>query len=582
MFSIPKLSLLLTTIILLFASQVISQPFAEFTNNITDIGRSEVAWGDYDNDGDLDIAVCGETYNGVYTASIFMNAEGAFVDIEANLPAAREGSLEWGDFDNDNDLDLLMTGETLDSGNVSLIYRNDDGIFTEYDAGLPLISHGDAAWGDYDGDGDLDIMISGSWEVKLFENVDGVFMETENDFGYLQYSKIAWGDFDNDGDLDILLSGDTGGGYLADIYINNKGTFERAYLEITGLFSGSADLVDYDNDGDLDIAITGFNDFFEPQFHMYNNLGNMTIEPFYTVLEGIAVSGVDWGDYDNDGDLDLVMAGKNASCGSSLAKVYRNDNGFFVTETGAQMSGAIRCSVAWADFDNDGDLDYILNGMTLSETPFTKLYRNEAGSNEFSVNTNPLSPSTLLSEVDMQNVLMRWEKASDNETPQDGLNYNLRIGTTPGGSDIVSPMATNESGFRLLQALGNVNSDTSWMIKGLPEGTYYWSVQSIDQAYSGSPFAEEQSFTILETGLPELNDQAEVFVYPNPASNMIYINTGDEGVFEISIFNITGQNIYSNTIMSGKGIDISDLDKGTYIIRINYQNQNLYSRLIKN
>ena len=93
----------------------------------------------------------------------------------------------------------------------------------------------------------------------------------------------------------------------------------------------------------------------------------------------------------------------------------------------------------------------------------------------------------------MVSVMFSWTAATDGQTTaSDGLSYNLRVGTTPGGSDVVGPMSINPtSGQRKIAQRGLIQG-TSWTLQGLVPGqTYYWSVQAIDTALAGSPFAAE-------------------------------------------------------------------------------------------
>src|SRR5210317_88492 len=118
-------------LLIFMGNGLLAQPFTYQSSSIEALGRSALSWGDYDNDGDLDLAACGEMSIDTYASRIYMNQEGSFVNIEADLMDVREGSLEWGDFDNDNDLDLLLSGETYNDSAVILIYRNDGGVFVE-------------------------------------------------------------------------------------------------------------------------------------------------------------------------------------------------------------------------------------------------------------------------------------------------------------------------------------------------------------------------------------------------------------------------------------------------------------------
>ncbi len=85
-----------------------------------------MAWGDYDNDGDLDILLAGSTGSDSAISRIYRNDGGTFTDIEAGLPGVFSGSVAWGDYDNDGDLDLLLTTSGIGIG-TSGLYRNDGG-----------------------------------------------------------------------------------------------------------------------------------------------------------------------------------------------------------------------------------------------------------------------------------------------------------------------------------------------------------------------------------------------------------------------------------------------------------------------
>ena len=120
------------------------------------------------------------------------------------------------------------------------------------------------------------------------------------------------------------------------------------------------------------------------------------------------------------------------------------------------------------------------------------------------------------------------------ETPSPGLTYNLRIGTTPGGSEMLSPMAAN-NGYRKLVQLGNVNHNLSWEIRDLqPNTTYYWSVQALDNSFAGGPWAEEEVFF---TGTP-INEPpfwGTIFIDPD------IIVPSDPTTFQNVVY--TGQNL---------------------------------------
>src|SRR5262249_55448567 len=121
-------------------------------------GLSSLAWGDYDNDGRLDLLLTGATGGGNVSRLFHNDGNGAFHNATPPGPAGVSSrSAAWGDYDNDGRLDLLLTGDT-GSGFLSRLFHNDGGgaFHDATPAGLPAVSISSAAWGDYDNDGRLD------------------------------------------------------------------------------------------------------------------------------------------------------------------------------------------------------------------------------------------------------------------------------------------------------------------------------------------------------------------------------------------------------------------------------------------
>ena len=98
--------------------------FTEMSTGLPAVGRSSAVWGDYDNDGDLDILLTGVDGGGNPLAKVYRNDAGNFVDSGASLIGVQESSAAWGDYDNDGDLDLLLTGAASGGARVAAIYNN--------------------------------------------------------------------------------------------------------------------------------------------------------------------------------------------------------------------------------------------------------------------------------------------------------------------------------------------------------------------------------------------------------------------------------------------------------------------------
>jgi len=210
-------------------------------------------------------------------------------------------------------------------------------------------------------------------------------------------------------------------------------------------------------------------------------------------LTGVYYCSLAWGDYDNDGDLDLALAGYD---GARVSKVYQNTGGAFTEMIGAGLTGVFRCSLAWGDYDNDGDLDLALAGAS-DYGLVSKIYRNDGGA----PNTVPSAPTSLSASVIGGDATFGWDAAADGQTPAAGLSYNLRVGSAPGKDDVFCGMANLTTGLRRLPDLGNAQKNLSWAVKGLDPGVYYWSVQAVDTAFAGSSWAGEQT---ADTGVDML------------------------------------------------------------------------------
>ena len=377
-----------------------------------------------------------------------VRAANGFTDLGAlGLAGVERGAVAWGDYDSDGDLDLVLLGHT-GSAAITRVYRNDGGgTFTDISAGLPGVNYAGAAWGDCDSDGDLDLALagrdgSGARLSRIYRNDGGAFTNINAGLPSLDWAHLAWGDYDNDGDLDLVLVGHTGSAPLTRLYRNDGGSFAEVNPGLVNIYAGQAA----------------------------------------------------WGDYDNDGDLDLLLAGADGWVGQT--RIYRNNADGTFTDIGAGLPGIYRSSVAWGDYDSDGDLDLVLAGYTGSAR-IIRFIRNDATT----PNTAPTAPGDLVATVVGTSVSgtavdLSWSAASDAQTPASGLTYNLRLGTTPGGGNVVPPMANPSTGWRRVVGLGNANHGTTASLS-LPAGpTYYWSVQAVDGAWAGGAFATEASFVV--------------------------------------------------------------------------------------
>jgi uncharacterized repeat protein (TIGR01451 family) len=352
--------------------------FTDIGATLSELSMPAAAWGDYDSDGDLDILLTGYIGGSGITKLYRNDGPSGFAAIATSLTGVYDGSVAWGDYDNDGDLDILLTGDR-GSGYVSKVYRNDgSGTFSDIGAGLPGLGSSSVAWGDYDNDGDLDILLTGSGFSEVYRNDEASgFTAIGAGLTGVAYSSVAWGDYDNDGDLDILLTGHHSDSRVSQVYRNDTPSgFVDIGAGLTGVESGSVAWGDYDNDGDLDILLTGRRPI-GPVASVYRNdtPSGSGFTDIGAGLEPVRYSSAAWGDMDNDGDLDILLTGEAGSRRVSI--VYRNDGSSGFTNIRAGLTGVYSGSVAWGDYDNDGDLDILLTGKYIGVSAVSKVYRNE-------------------------------------------------------------------------------------------------------------------------------------------------------------------------------------------------------------
>lgn len=521
------------------------------------IQESDMDWGDYDNDGDLDLVVCGEVNAATHQTIVYRNDAGSFTDMAAGIPGVAKGSVAWGDYDNDGWLDILVAGE-LNTEPFTKVYRNLAGAsFQDINAGLTPIMDGKALWGDYNQDGYLDVLLTGQGTVAVgpvgaifeYDPVNG-FTDIGASLPELIFSTAAWGDFDQDSYPDILIAGQNpagGGAPLTRLYRNDaNGGFVNTGIAFPGLRFPSLDWGDYDNDGNLDILMTGevTTPAVDELSRIYRNVGNGTFTvvsnaaaPLAQVKQGDA----QFADFDDDGDLDIVLVGQSGAI--RVAEAYRNtSNGAFVQDdvvalpfTDIDGGG----SIAFGDFNNDNKLDLAAAGRSLS-SPLTRVLRLYENVDTVS-NIVPGIPTALQSTVSGDTVILSWNAPANGN----GFSYNVYIGTTPGAIDVLSPMSDLSNGYRRVVKLGRGFTATSFHLRELAGGTYYWSVQAIDQDFEGSAFAAEQSF-LYEP--PTLVNTSPLIISPAPEGlnngKVSWIDADRDGDLDLMVSGERGANDY--------------------------------------
>lgn len=460
-------------------------------------------------------------------AKLYRNQGGLrFEEVSQALPALRASSSQWEDMDADGDPDLLINGvlDVAPDTAMTRVFWNTSGRF---DTWLELPAGpigGEVRAGDFDHDGDPDLAASGSAIYRndgalLFTNIAASLPDTAA-------SSIEWADWNNDGRNDLVFSGNQ---RLLLVQMNEQGgLLPRDYGKI-GTMNGEARWGDLDADGDLDLAISGENFFVllgqGPQGRVYRNDGNGTLVDAQAGATALAHSALGWGDFNNDDLPDLAQSG-NGNSYQSATRVMWNQSGQLssIPLPDTQMLG--QSAMAWADADNDGDLDLLVTGVAapLGLSPANARHTVLLRNNEPSRKPPPLPPTALTAVQNGRAFTLSWLPATAGNQAG-GLSYNVRIGTIPGAEDVIPSHSNQSTGNRRVPRMGNASLANRFVTTGLPNGRYYWSVQAVNAAFDGSPFADERSFVVQDP--PSLTPPADVTIASNNSTGALPIFIGD-------------------------------------------------------
>ncbi len=377
------LLLFLITVINVYAQDPFNPPQTSTLGLGSTNGLSIV---DYNNDGYMDIFIS-NGHNQAASNKNYLylnNGDGTFIkQTTGNLVNLEDvsGGISSGDYNNDGYEDIMIAN----------VYTRNVGPFSYYNQNRLFSNNGDntftaigfenehqrygvtATFADVNEDGLLDVFVinsalqGGPADNKLYMNNSGSF-SIDNSSSLSSSSSAragcSWVDYDGDGDLDLVIAAG-GAGQKTSLWQNAGGNFTENVLIASGKTTESVSWGDYDNDGDFDLFVANSADGSnaEADILFQNNNGTLT-----QVANGNLTTNLDkstssaWGDYDNDGDLDLIISNNGEQNDGHHAKLYENVAGVLNENTNATNiinNANFGNTVTFADYDNDGDLDVI-------------------------------------------------------------------------------------------------------------------------------------------------------------------------------------------------------------------------------
>ncbi len=443
-----------------------------------------------------------------------------------------------------------------------------------------------ASWsmaaGDINEDGYNDLLYGGGGGATFMLSANGGTSFTEHsgsEYIFCQRSNMV--DINNDGNLDGFMCHDT----QANCYFISDGNggleFHQGGLgETCGNYG--AVWIDYDGDHDIDMFVAKCG--CDPVDILYRNNGDGTftnVAPSYGMNDTHSSWSSAWADYDNDGDMDVLIG----SSGSPMSKLLRNDGGAFTNVTiGSGFDTYSGTSIEWTchDFNNDGYVDVLgagalhMNNGDMTFTPNTTAPANGP--------VGDMNNDGFLDIVGGSTIYMN----SGNTNKY--LTVNL-IGTVSnlGGIgariEVASPSFTqirdikSGDGFRYMSSLnGHFGLGTDSQINQV---TVYWPSGIVDVienvTVNSTLVVTEGSFS---TGVVS-NAKGEFTVYPNPAQDLLYVRSESNVANQpVNVFDIAGQRVLSGTLRNDQ-LDITSLKSGVYMLRLQVGGRQLQQKFVK-
>jgi hypothetical protein len=439
------------------------------------------------------------------------------------------GAMAFGDIDNDNDQDLLITGK---GGPVkTTLYINDGaGNFSEA-SGTPFVNvySGTVGFADVNNDDFIDLLVvgttgGGTRTANLYiNNQNGTFSTKPSPITPSNNGDFAFEDIDNDNDKDLILSGLITNNKITKLYLNDgAGNFSEVLSTPFEQLNGSSvKFIDVENDGDKDVIISGqFNtapfstNVFSAKLYKNNGSGIFTMVNDSSLI-GVSGGDISVADSDNDGDMDILMNGNSPQ--GPITKIFTNNgSGIFTELAGTPFTGTFAGAAQFADFNNDGKMDVILLGASTGISSATaEIYQN-LGSNNF-------------------------------------IKSNDLIATYIGSLAIADIDGDNDLDF----------------IMG---GTHF-------EAPTKSPKMYKNNFSPLSTDGLESADA--IAFYPNPASEKVNFRLS-ENFSDLKIYDLLGQEVWSEKLVAlDFVVDIRHLKPGSYVAHFRDGNKVLRLKLAK-
>ncbi|MCG8475495.1 MAG: FG-GAP-like repeat-containing protein [Cytophagales bacterium] len=467
------------------------------------------------------------------------------------IPPAQYSQSTWSDMNRDGKMDLVLSGEDINGQHLLQVLINQGGNpirFTSQSSGIGYWKNARTETCDYNRDGYADLLVRGkrsdnTWEVAIFENKKGNSYQKSLSEKSESRPYACWLDLNSARGKVLYLLARKEDKYVQQFLVQGPNGWDALSHNLPPLSSCSSALtVDINKNGKKELLLSGIDIYARTVLDFYSaslNGNTLSFTPVNSGFSGITEARGYTTDYNHDGFRDLLLIGKsNNKCKSVL---YRNEHGIFITEQSVSVPALKNESFHCSDFNNDGYRDWVLSGTddkgryvsrlyqgsntgpVLKNNPLDETYAKgslcfldvdgdeqiELYANGLTYNgikskfyklstpaplsTAPQPPEKLQSSTNFHRVSLKWERTEDQEAKKELMGSFIRLGTSPGASDILrAPVHIGQ--IQTLTSKGL--SAKRYELDSLPEGKYYWSACQVDPTLKASSFSAENNFTV--------------------------------------------------------------------------------------
>lgn len=486
---LPARIFLFLIVFLLWGSRLQAQIFAaRSTAGVPSLKEARSVWANFDPDSDepelllTGLDALGKPHTQVY--QLVDSATWQFKPIGEGLHSLHQTSIALSDFNHDRLIDVLLTGLTGEGKPFVGLYANaGGGRFERADTVFVPLRQAQAHWVDLDNDGRNDILLAGitasdSAVVKVYRNAPAGFVEQEHNLPGLSRGALVPFHFDQDARPDLYLNGlDATGEPVGAVYRNEgKFTFAPAPIRLDAVYDGAASAGDFNSDGQTDLLVSGLDWLHKPITRLYLK-ENEDFVADQLPLPGVHKSSVHLAEINHDGLTDLLVAGLD-SAGKPAAKLLLNDGAGGVLDTLSPLQPLSGVQVLLGDLTGDGNLEIFQTGDS-ADVPKINYLVNLTKT----TNYGPSAASDPQVITLGNRTIFGWAPASDDSTARAGLTYEVFIYGQSSQSFHKTLQSGGISERRTLVAHGGQGPLNTYSIYNLPEGTYDWGVQAIDNAF---------------------------------------------------------------------------------------------------